>query len=142
MSHKHQMALSPITIGTYQSYYCTQCDYQEPVEWGRINETEPLKCRQCGMHRANEHHPQKLCIHCVLMRPAGITEPSRKRMSYEYTGEDPEFEREYQRDQRKLYAGQSRHMCPDCGRPNALTDEEKRRGYHCSACTRAIEEGF
>ena len=35
-----------------------------------------------------------------------------------------------------------RHTCPDCGTPNALTDEEKRRGYHCSRCTQVIEEGF
>ncbi len=53
--------------------------------------------------------------------------------------DDREFEREYQRDQRKLNSGTRRHVCPDCGTPNALTDEEKRRGYHCGRCTRATE---
>ena len=55
---------------------------------------------------------------------------------------DEEMEREYQRDQRKLYAGARTHTCPDCGRENALTDEQKLRGYHCDACTRAIEQGW
>ena len=56
--------------------------------------------------------------------------------------EDREMEAAYQRDQRKLYRGSRRHTCPDCGRENALTDEEKRRGYHCGACTRQTEEGW
>ena len=55
---------------------------------------------------------------------------------------DPDFERLYQQNQRKVYAGSAKHTCPDCGRKNALTDEQKRRGYHCDACTRAIEQGF
>jgi formamidopyrimidine-DNA glycosylase len=46
-----------------------------------------------------------------------------------------------QADQRRIYKGRSRHTCPDCGTPNALTDEQKRRGYHCDACTRALEWG-
>ena len=54
---------------------------------------------------------------------------------------DEGMERVYQRDQRKLYSGKARHTCLDCGRENALTDEQKRRGYHCDACTRAIEFG-
>lgn len=49
---------------------------------------------------------------------------------------DPDMERAYQADQRKIYAGGRRHDCPDCGAKNALTDEQKRRGYHCDGCTR------
>jgi len=55
--------------------------------------------------------------------------------------DDPELVQEFHKDQRKLYSGPSCHRCPTCGRPNALTDEEKRRGYHCGACTRANECG-
>ena len=56
--------------------------------------------------------------------------------------DDPEMEQLYQQDQRRLHSGKARHTCPDCGRENALTDEEKRRGYHCGACTRSMEEGW
>jgi len=43
-------------------------------------------------------------------------------------------------DQRRIYKGKSRHECPTCHTPDAITDEMKRRGYHCDACTQA-EEG-
>lgn len=56
--------------------------------------------------------------------------------------DDADMEAAFQADQRKLYSGPSRHTCPDCGTPNALTDEEVRRGYHCSRCTKAMEEGY
>ena len=55
---------------------------------------------------------------------------------------DPEMELLYQEDQRRLHAGDAMFPCPDCGRQNALTAEMKRRGYHCSACTRQVEEGW
>lgn len=55
--------------------------------------------------------------------------------------EEYEFEREYQADQRKIHRGKSRHQCPTCGKPNAITDEQKHRGYHCDACTRETEGG-
>ena len=61
-------------------------------------------------------------------------------------GYDPDtdagMEAAYQREQRKLYAGEAKHTCPDCGTPNALTDEQVRRGYHCDRCTRATEQGW
>ena len=55
---------------------------------------------------------------------------------------DPGLEREYHRDQRKLYSGEYLYTCPDCGQENALTQEMKNRGYHCDACTKAAEQGF
>ncbi len=55
---------------------------------------------------------------------------------------DEGMERAYQADQRKIHSGARRHDCPDCGAKNALTDEEKRRGYHCGRCTRQLEEGW
>lgn len=53
---------------------------------------------------------------------------------------DDGMEEAFQADQRKIYSGTARHTCPDCGTPEALTDEQKRRGYHCDRCTRS-EEG-
>lgn len=44
-------------------------------------------------------------------------------------------------DQRRIYRGESRHECPTCKTQNAITDEQKRRGYHCNDCTRAAEGG-
>ena len=63
-------------------------------------------------------------------------------MPYDDYDTDEGMERAYQADQRKLYAGGSKHTCPDCGAPNALSDEEKRRGYHCGRCTQATELGI
>lgn len=62
-------------------------------------------------------------------------------MESPYDG-DEDFEQSFQDDQRKIYAGGRNHTCPDCGRENALTDEQKRRGYHCDRCTRQTEEGW
>lgn len=45
-----------------------------------------------------------------------------------------------QADQRRVYAGRDRHDCPTCGKPDQITDEMKRRGYHCDECT-ALAEG-
>jgi len=74
---------------------------------------------------------------------------SLKREQYEESNSimyDPDtdagMEAAYQRDQRKLYAGEAKHTCPDCGTPNTLTDEQVRRGYHCDRCTRATEQGW
>lgn len=56
-----------------------------------------------------------------------------------FEDEDPELVELYHRDQRRLYAGPARHTCPTCGRDDALTDEQKRRGYHCDDCTKEAE---
>lgn len=42
--------------------------------------------------------------------------------------------------ERKLYRGGAKHECPTCKRPNALTDEQKRKGYQCDKCA-DLEEG-
>jgi hypothetical protein len=34
-----------------------------------------------------------------------------------------------------------RYDCPDCGTKRALSAWEKKQGYHCAACTRALEFG-
>lgn len=52
---------------------------------------------------------------------------------------DPELREAHHRDQRKLAEGGGRFPCPDCGTPNALSAEEKRRGYHCGNCTALAE---
>lgn len=44
--------------------------------------------------------------------------------------------------QRVLNKGPRYYPCPDCGRENALTVEEKRRGYYCGICTRNVETGM
>lgn len=41
-----------------------------------------------------------------------------------------------------LRAGTRRHPCPTCGRPNMLTDADKRRGYQCDRCADAAEGRF
>ena len=38
-----------------------------------------------------------------------------------------------------LRAGKRKHACPTCGRPNMLTDADKRRGYQCDICADAAE---
>lgn len=53
---------------------------------------------------------------------------------------DPDFYAAIQADQRRVYAGDKLHACPDCGAENALTAEMKRRGYHCDRCTKLAEE--
>lgn len=32
-----------------------------------------------------------------------------------------------------------RYTCPTCGTPEALTEYERRKGYHCLSCTRQTE---
>jgi ribosomal protein L37AE/L43A len=48
--------------------------------------------------------------------------------------EDPRETRERRRWERRMYQGPRRHPCPTCGRPDALTDEQWRRGYQCDRC--------
>ncbi len=52
---------------------------------------------------------------------------------------DPGLREAANRDARKLAEGGGRFTCPDCGTPNALSAEEKRRGYHCGRCTALAE---
>lgn len=54
---------------------------------------------------------------------------------------DHEMAKLYLQDQRKLYAGPAKYDCPDCGRKNVITEEMKRRGYHCDYCTASMEGG-
>lgn len=32
--------------------------------------------------------------------------------------------------------------CPNCGEPNRLTPEDKRRGYQCNECADRLEQGI
>lgn len=32
--------------------------------------------------------------------------------------------------------------CPNCGEPNRLTPEDRRRGYQCDECARRTEMGL
>ena len=38
-----------------------------------------------------------------------------------------------------LRAGEPKHPCPTCGRPNQLTDEDIWLGYQCDYCADALE---
>ena len=64
---------------------------------------------------------------------------------YAFSGnddDDPELVQLFNQDQKRLYSTPARHSCPDCGRPNVLTDEMERRGYCCSRCAHAKEFGI
>lgn len=54
--------------------------------------------------------------------------------------EDYEANREYYASIRRANKRDAkRYDCPDCGAKGALSAYQKAKGYHCSACTRAIE---
>ena len=45
----------------------------------------------------------------------------------------------YYVEQRRIHGGRRNLACPDCGKPNCMTQGELNKGYHCSSCTREIE---
>lgn len=46
---------------------------------------------------------------------------------------------EYYAQIRRANRSGNRYDCPTCGAKNALSQHDKSQGYHCKACTRAIE---
>ena len=62
-----------------------------------------------------------------------------------YDEEEREFMRQRFRDpggRSALHPGERKHPCPNCGRPNQLTDADVASGYQCDRCADAAEMGF
>jgi DNA-directed RNA polymerase subunit RPC12/RpoP len=55
--------------------------------------------------------------------------------------DDPELVELYHQDQLELNAGPHNISCPSCGRKNMLTEEMRKRGYHCVKCIDSLESG-
>lgn len=49
------------------------------------------------------------------------------------------YRNNYYAQQRRVHSGPRNLPCPDCHEPNRMTQGEINKGYHCDACTRAIE---
>lgn len=81
---------------------------------------------------------------CVTCEYAGDCGCDPQDCDLIYFSDDPE--REYLdysfRDpggRSALRMGELKHSCPTCGRPNMLTDADKRLGYQCDYCADALE---
>ena len=63
-------------------------------------------------------------------------------MSDHYDSFDP-YDRFYDPGGRSsLHAGKRKYKCPTCGRKNALTLKDKKKGYQCDRCADGLEGNF